>query len=205
MKLKWVAMTWLNSFWPGWYYFPGLIFCLLLGVSSGCARQITGQVTSVTWPVIGWAQSEVTQSKRQKTGPGLPLGTYKRNKEMSDASICMHFGKWEVFFMMYNYMPCHTADDTRPKLAGPHLNIKTVFPRYGDSHVKDKTVSLLVTQYLYTETGPRSLVFLEDWLWRPASQQCWGIMQCANTHNLSSSKTTKADSLVRFAHNTGII
>ena len=23
---------------------------------------------------------------------------------------------------------------------GPHLNIKTVFPRYGDSHVKDKTV-----------------------------------------------------------------
>ena len=26
------------------------------------------------------------------------------------------------------------------KEAGPHLNIKTVFPRYGDSHVKDKTV-----------------------------------------------------------------
>ena len=24
--------------------------------------------------------------------------------------------------------------------AGPCLNIKTVFPRYGDSHVKDKTV-----------------------------------------------------------------
>ena len=24
--------------------------------------------------------------------------------------------------------------------AGPRLNIKTVFPRYGDSHVKDKTV-----------------------------------------------------------------
>ena len=23
---------------------------------------------------------------------------------------------------------------------GPRLNIKTVFPRYGDSHVKDKTV-----------------------------------------------------------------
>ena len=30
-------------------------FSLLLGVSSGCARPITGQVTSVTWPVIGWA------------------------------------------------------------------------------------------------------------------------------------------------------
>ena len=25
--------------------------------------------------------------------------------------------------------------------AGPHLNIKTVFPRYVDFHVKDKTVA----------------------------------------------------------------
>ena len=33
----------------------GPVFCLLLGVSSGCALPITGQVTSVTWPVIGWA------------------------------------------------------------------------------------------------------------------------------------------------------
>ena len=44
---------------------PG-VFCLLFGVSQGCARPITGQVTSVTWPVIGWAQSEFTPSKRQK-------------------------------------------------------------------------------------------------------------------------------------------
>ena len=34
---------------------PGPVFCLLLGVSSGCAQPITGQVTEVTWPVIGWA------------------------------------------------------------------------------------------------------------------------------------------------------
>ena len=33
----------------------GPVFCLMLGVSSGCAWPITGQVTSVTWPVIGWA------------------------------------------------------------------------------------------------------------------------------------------------------
>ena len=33
----------------------GPVFCLLLRVSSGCARPITGQVTLVTWPVIGWA------------------------------------------------------------------------------------------------------------------------------------------------------
>ena len=50
---------------------PGPVFCLLLRVSSGCALPITGQVTSVTWPVIGWALSELTPSKRQKIGPGL--------------------------------------------------------------------------------------------------------------------------------------
>ena len=49
---------------------PGPVFYLLLRVSSGCALPITGQVTSVTWPVIGWAESELTLSKRQKTGPG---------------------------------------------------------------------------------------------------------------------------------------
>ena len=34
---------------------PMPIFCHLLRVSSGCAQLITGQVTSVTWPVIGCA------------------------------------------------------------------------------------------------------------------------------------------------------
>ena len=34
---------------------PVPVFCLLLGVSSGCAWPITGQVTSVSWPVIGRA------------------------------------------------------------------------------------------------------------------------------------------------------
>ena len=50
---------------------PGPVFCLLLRVSSDCAQPITGQVTDVTWPVIDWAQPELTPSKRQKTGPGL--------------------------------------------------------------------------------------------------------------------------------------
>ena len=47
----------------------GPVFCLLLGVSSDYAQPITGQVTEVTCPVIGWAQPELTPSKRQKTGP----------------------------------------------------------------------------------------------------------------------------------------
>ena len=44
-------------------------FLSLLKVSSDYAQPITGQVTEVTWPVIGWAWSEFTQSKRQKMGP----------------------------------------------------------------------------------------------------------------------------------------
>ena len=49
---------------------PGLVFSLLLGVSSDYAQPITGQVTEVTCPVIGRAQPELTPSKRRKTGPG---------------------------------------------------------------------------------------------------------------------------------------
>ena len=45
------------------------VFCLLLGVSSGYAQPITGQVAEVTCPVIGRAQPEISLSKRQKTGP----------------------------------------------------------------------------------------------------------------------------------------
>ena len=40
-NLEEVSVHWLNSL------RPGPIFCLLLGVSSGCAQPITGQVTSV--------------------------------------------------------------------------------------------------------------------------------------------------------------
>ena len=52
---------------------PGLVFCLLLGVSSYYAHPITGQVTEVTCPVINRAQPKLTRSKRQKTDPGLSV------------------------------------------------------------------------------------------------------------------------------------
>ena len=45
---------------------PGRIFCLLLRVSSDYAQPITVQVTEVTCPEIGQAQSELTPSKGQK-------------------------------------------------------------------------------------------------------------------------------------------
>ena len=47
---------------------PFSVYCI---VSSNCARPITGQVTSVTWPLIGWAYSELIPSKRQKTDPDI--------------------------------------------------------------------------------------------------------------------------------------
>ena len=37
-----------------------------------------------------------------------------------------------------NIMASQIKENT--KAPGPRLNIKTIFPRYGDSHVKDKTV-----------------------------------------------------------------
>ena len=56
----------------------GTIFCFLLGVSSGCAQPITGQVTEITCPVIGQAQPELTRSKRQIMAPWFmkPLGSH---------------------------------------------------------------------------------------------------------------------------------
>ena len=57
-----------------WHTTSGLIFCLLLGVSSDYAQPITGQVTEVTCPVIGRAQPELTQSE-QETENGPWTGT----------------------------------------------------------------------------------------------------------------------------------
>ena len=49
----------------------GPVSCLLLGVSSDYAQPITGQVTEVTFPVIGRAHPEPIPNKRQKTDPGV--------------------------------------------------------------------------------------------------------------------------------------
>ena len=65
---------------------PGPVFCLFLGECPGCTRSITGQVTSVTWPLNGWtysvtcpvigrAQLELTPSKKEKAGLGYLSNT----------------------------------------------------------------------------------------------------------------------------------
>ena len=69
---------------------PGPVFCLLLGVSSDYARPITGQVTEVTCPVIGQAQPEHTLSKRQKTGPVLPMVTSSQPDTLTIAIPSVH-------------------------------------------------------------------------------------------------------------------
>ena len=91
------------------YHWPGPVFCFMVGVSSGCARPITGQVTSVTWPVIGWAESELTLSKRQKTGPGIHIltenqiiysVTTKRSKQTS--SFTLSSSSFVGFFFFFS-------------------------------------------------------------------------------------------------------
>ena len=51
---------------------------------------------------------------------------------------------------------------------GPRLNIKTVFPRYGESHVIDLMfnmgIPILVRRHLYIETTPRNFQWFADWI-----------------------------------------
>ena len=81
---------------------PGPVFCLLLRVSWGYAQPITGHVTEVTCPEIGQAQSELTPSMGQKTGPGVKhrntWGPRLHNCQKGDRhlhSTCMsHWCSW---------------------------------------------------------------------------------------------------------------
>ena len=52
-----------------------------------------------------------------------------------------HVVVWSTYTMLAGGL---AQAGTYTMLAGPRLNIKTVFPRYGDSHVKDKTVGKTV-------------------------------------------------------------
>ena len=72
----------------------GSVFCLLLRVSLDYAQPITGRVTEVTCPVIGWAQPELTPSKRQKTGPGHSYDCW-------DVMTCAE--SWPDWIIIKNY------------------------------------------------------------------------------------------------------
>ena len=93
-----VRFSWVKS---------GPVFCLLLGESSDYAQPITGQVTEVTCPVIGWAQSE------QKTENEPRLLTYQILDLAKDVFIflnllaqdtvaaILHFREWCFFFLFF--------------------------------------------------------------------------------------------------------
>ena len=86
---------------------PGPVFCLLLGVSSDYAQPITGQVTEVTCPVMCWAQSELTLSKRQKTGPELATAPSPHPCERQGSHVLTVM----MIMMMtrYSVVQCHHA------------------------------------------------------------------------------------------------
>ena len=80
----------------------GPVFCLLLGVSSDYAQPITGQVTEVTCPVIGWAQPELTLSKRQKMGLDFTyVPTYTCHDVLNGNDI------WHCVRCMCMYVYCY--------------------------------------------------------------------------------------------------
>ena len=106
----------------------------------------SGQCSDIMW-VLQCLKSPATQTfvqqfklRTKKTSKPFIIGPLW-GESMSDwwiplmrachvdrISIPCHHHKGGVF----HGMKCQT---------GPHLNIKTVFPRYGDFHVKDKTVA----------------------------------------------------------------
>ena len=50
-------------------------------------------------------------------------------------------------FMLINTMAAYDLETQRTKASGPLINIKTVFSRYEDSHVKDMMVVRWVSLY----------------------------------------------------------
>ena len=59
----------------------------------------------------------------------------------------LNYARLIVVEYIINYLAKNNLDVVMPagifmRAPGPRLNIKTVFSRYGDSHVKDKTVAI---------------------------------------------------------------
>ena len=50
----------------------------------------------------------------------------------------MNFAIWDMVCTWLGFTVVYQPSYSGP---GPHLNIKTVFPRYGDYHVKDKVAT----------------------------------------------------------------
>ena len=86
---------------------PGPVFCVMLGVSWGCARPVAGQITSVSWPMFGWAYSEFAPSKRQKMGTDLRPSCWNCRKQKP-----AHFNYVRMFEPYPASVLCPMSKDT---------------------------------------------------------------------------------------------
>ena len=80
---------------------PGPGFCLLLGVSSDHPQPITGQVTEVTCPVIGWAQSPWQRVLCDKFMIILVLPVLTKDPWGWAMGCLLGFNIWSKFFVSH--------------------------------------------------------------------------------------------------------
>ena len=76
---------------PPQQWFTGPVFCLLLGVSSGCAWPITGQLTAVTWPVAEHSLSLLRGRDRKRA-----LVIHKCNKYHVETNLFSFYRVWLI-------------------------------------------------------------------------------------------------------------
>ena len=108
---------------------PGPIFYLLLGVSSDYAQPITGQVTEVTCPVKGRAQSELTPSKRQKTDPERRLH-WAVNGLLPKAPD--HYLSLTSFILMSSWISNHIHYEMWDEVTYPYPNSNGATTKVGE-------------------------------------------------------------------------
>ena len=82
----------------------GPVFCLLLRVSSDYAQPIKGQVTEVTWPVIGRAQPDRIPSKRQKTGPDYECLRWNFFRDIWKTNLSKSIENWLLVALFLYYI-----------------------------------------------------------------------------------------------------
>ena len=99
----------------------------------------------------------------------LPAHKYKKHDSLplylTNVSLGLLPSVWAKMQNVCSFLQLRNVF-TKKKLRdpGPCLNIKTLFPKYGDSYVKDKTVGLIfnmgipniLIRHLYFETPPWS-------------------------------------------------
>ena len=82
--------------------------------------------------------------------------------------IASHIQQWLWLLVQPFFQLIHVGKMALLIPIWARLNIKTVFPRYGDSHVKDRLIfnmgiPILVRRHLSIETGPWSIYLIKQY------------------------------------------